>query len=215
MADDAEQALAYPPVALDEFLVSSEFDRIQQGGVRDNVSDALLGVIECVGFAAELHEEGSRLGIERVPVGGGARVCLRCHGQRGCHQQLHRLRAQVDQRGYQACRRIDGLGGDPRHGGQPGVGEGVEHDLGHEGQGSFRADESNAPYRHYPDKEALLAALAAQTKRRAVEALSTAGISVARAWLDEEPSDAVPSGSAEVAGEVADAGVGGLAFRAA
>jgi ABC-type transport system involved in cytochrome bd biosynthesis fused ATPase/permease subunit len=38
-----------------------------------------------------------------------------------------------------------------------------------------------------------------ETKRRAVEALSTAGISVARAWLDEEPTDAVPSGSAATA----------------
>ncbi|MFJ8108307.1 hypothetical protein [Streptomyces sp. NPDC096132] len=37
------------------------------------------------------------------------------------------------------------------------------------------------------------------TKRRAVEALSAAGISVDRVWLDEEPTDAVPSGTAATA----------------
>lgn len=31
VTDDAEQALAHPPVALDEVLVSSELDRMQQG----------------------------------------------------------------------------------------------------------------------------------------------------------------------------------------
>ena len=142
LADQAQKSLSDVPGELDGLGDARELDRPDQLGSTHEFDNLLLCCFERGRvFGTDLDEQGSRFGVERLPVAGCFRESLTGRGEcRGDHE-LDGRGAELDKAWNQGDSFVDRGHGNPCHAGHTRRRYRLYYRFGDEGERALRADQ--------------------------------------------------------------------------